>query len=354
MRNNGIRSKILKSSLQPIARLLKTGEEHATIDRLFESRHVQDIQVIIAISCIAVFLTSCAGVGIAIWKVWDNTWMLYVAIATCLKYGAPVLVVFGSVVGWAYKTGSARLGVVDLFACEISTLCRVTKVVETVNGCLHRIDHPPAEHLNSDKRHLHGVEQFTSEENYFPVFASNNQALQALEATVVINITSFYTYMKAFRDSLRALAQISMTAEMNDSPARATWRTAAGNSVYMLFLALESARKAITDLVEFEPERAERTIVILLSELEAFRFLRAKYFRNKNIYHKRIELRVPEYERVVPPLAELVSQKADGESLEAANWEPADLLVGELRTRYEEAVEHFKIHSHEQSIGAPA
>jgi hypothetical protein len=50
------------------------------------------------------------------------------------------------------------------------------------------------------------------------------------------------------------------------------WHQAARNVVYMLFLGLESARRAIADLVEFEPERAERTIVILISELEAYRF----------------------------------------------------------------------------------
>ena len=33
---------------------------------------------------------------------------------------------------WTYQAGSARLGVVDLFACEIATLCRVSAVVEMV------------------------------------------------------------------------------------------------------------------------------------------------------------------------------------------------------------------------------
>ena len=40
----------------------------------------------------------------------------------------PVVGVVGAVIAWAYQSGSARLGVIDLFACEISTLCRVATV----------------------------------------------------------------------------------------------------------------------------------------------------------------------------------------------------------------------------------
>ena len=41
------------------------------------------------------------------------------------------------------------------------------------------------------------------------MFESNTRDLQTLEARVVINITEFYTYMKAFRDYLRTLAEIT-------------------------------------------------------------------------------------------------------------------------------------------------
>jgi hypothetical protein len=34
------------------------------------------------------------------------------------------------VVAWVYRTASVRLGVVDLFASEITTLCRVGKIVD--------------------------------------------------------------------------------------------------------------------------------------------------------------------------------------------------------------------------------
>ena len=55
---------------------------------------------------------------------------------------------------------------------------------------------------------------FTSEENYFPVFENNTRDLQSLEAHVVINITAFYTYMKAVRDSTRSLVDMGATLDL--------------------------------------------------------------------------------------------------------------------------------------------
>ena len=44
-----------------------------------------------------------------------------------------------------------------------------------------------------------------------------------------------------------------------------------GNVLYMQYLAMESARKAVRDLIEFAPNWAENTITILLSELPLYR-----------------------------------------------------------------------------------
>lgn len=341
MSSQGVRSGIFRASLQPLSRLLKTGDEHATIDRLFDSKHVQDLQLIIALSCMAVFAMGCAGAAIVFYRglSWDA------ALVNCVKFGAPVLVVFGGVVSWAYKTGSSRLGVVDLFACEISTLCRVTTVVETVPLCVNRVDHPPVAHSDPGKIR---APQFTSAEEYFPVFAGNNAALQSLEAKVVINITAFYTYMKTFRDSLRTLAQIGVAvAEAGDEPARGAWRTAAINSIYMLYLGLESARHAVIDLVEFEPEQAERTMVVLLSELEAFQFLRGVSSEKGDIYRRRIELRVPDYTAAVNDLRKAVREHGD-----ERDWKPAYLLLDELARRYGEAMPDAPLDGPERSLTA--
>jgi hypothetical protein len=55
----------------------------------------------------------------------------------------PVLGVVGAVIAWAYQSGTARLGVIDLFACEISTLCPVATVVDTVRRYAGKFDQAP-------------------------------------------------------------------------------------------------------------------------------------------------------------------------------------------------------------------
>ena len=126
------------------------------------------------------------------------------------------------------------------------------------------------------------------------MFESNTRDLQTLEARVVINITEFYTYMKAFRDYLRTLAEITPQSDELDSSSESllrSWHEAVVNVVFMLFLGLESGRHAIADLVEFQPEKAERTIVILISELEAYRFLRSQFTNKQDVRYQRLNLR---------------------------------------------------------------
>jgi hypothetical protein len=356
-----------KRLLKPFARLLQTGNPAATVDRLFCSQHVTDLRLIIAFALIAVLLVLGIGLPLSfessIVSQWPTIvtrktdWTLirigFTALNNFLTFFTPVLAVFGAILAWAYQVGSARLGVVDLFACEISTLCRVATVVDTVRRCIDVFEQgPPAEPAGT---HLPRVQsyQFTSQENYFPVFESNARDLQTLEARVVINITAFYTYMKAVRDSLRSLAEIrarpaELESPTNKGPVIGPWHEAARNVVYMLFLGLESARHAVTDLVEFEPDEAEKTVVILLSELEAYRFLCSQFTDEQDMRHQRIVLRDSDYRRLVPKLycaveagkaleeAKEVGTKSD-EPRETSQWELAWRLLPELRRRYEAA-----------------
>ena len=182
-----------------------------------------------------------------------------------------ICILGGGVLAWTYQTGSARLGVVDLFACEIATLCRVAAVSELVQRYVGLFEHGPH---NGQSHAIDGetpadTSRFTSEESYFPVFDSSVKDLQALEADVVKHVTAFYTYMKVMRDTLRRLASIKPSAP---GGTRADdWHQAICSVIYMQFLGLESARKAIEDLVEFEPKQAEDMITILLSELDRLR-----------------------------------------------------------------------------------
>ena len=163
--------------------------------------------------------------------------------------------IMGGILVWAYQTGNKRLGVVDLFACEIDTLCRVVTVMNL------------AARLTDAKQGAAVASHFNSDENYFPILEADSGELQNLSAIVVADIAAFYTYMKTVRDSFRQ----ATAAKETNSP------TAIHSLVYMLYLALESGRLATKGLVQFEPTRTERIMVVLLSELAAYQFLRVYY-----------------------------------------------------------------------------
>jgi len=360
----GIRRDWPQILLSPFAWFLRTGDQAATIDRLFGSQHVKDPRLVVVTASIAVGVIALVGIAVSVESAAQSqqiyflifaapkargiSWhLLSVAARNFLPFFVPMLGVLGAVLTWAYQAGSARLGVVDLFACEISTLCRVASVVDTVHLQIEKFKKGPAvERADGDNPHF-TARQFTSAERYFPVFEGNTRDLENLEARVVINITAFYTYMKVFRDSLRAVAEFKpLPAEpCQDGP----WHGAVRNIVYVLFLGMESGRKAINDLVEFEPEKAERTIVILLSELEAYEFLRTQFDPEDRRY-KRIMMREPDYRYEVPRLYRSVdsSEKQEREAILARTksnapwkppqWKPAWLLLPDLKARYEDAI----------------
>lgn len=341
---------IVKRLLEPMGRMLRTGEPAATIDRLFVSQHVTDLRLIVAFALIAVGLVFGIGVPLSLANVWiaHPDWkslpIVFSALGSFLAFFTPVLAVFGAVLTWAYQAGSTRLGTVDLYACEIDTLCRVATVVDSVRRWIEIFQHGLSGGDGAGKSEL-PARHFTSQENYFPVFESNTRDLQALEARVVINITAFYTFMKAVRDSMRTLMDMPPSpthpGPRPDNASTCTPRQeAARNVIYMMFLGLESARKAIADLVEFEPEKAERTIVILISELEAYGFLCDQYVDEEDMRHKRLVLRDSIYRDVVPTLCRDVQagRASKDESHEAWRWEPALRLLPELSRRYDAVI----------------
>jgi hypothetical protein len=154
-----------------------------------------------------------------------------------------------------------------------------------------------------------------------------------LEARVVIQITAFYTYIKAFRDSMRMLPEIGAQG--------AAWQMAAGDVIYRMFLGLESARFAITELDEFEPESAERRILILIGELQAYSFLYSHFDVNDRRY-KRLDLRKADYEKLVPHLRRSIErgleEKSESHSARKI-WKQASALLDTLDKRFEEAME---------------
>jgi hypothetical protein len=284
----------------------------STFIRLFKSRHVADLRILSGI--VIFFLLVVAP--IIIWLHANNKDSLI---------GSPTLAagIFAIALGAVariYQMGSIRLGIVDLFSCEITTICRVIAVVDAAQAFVTLYHTPP---LTAKK--------FTSEENYSPIFNSNARDLENLEARVVERVTEFYTYLKTMRDYLRSLADIEHPDKSIDA-----WQVSMRNIIYMLFLMLESARKALDQLVEYQPEQALYNAEILLSEIVVYGFLWDSYRKDalKHPEHdarfERLNLRRKDYQPIVKQLNKLAASHAGEADPEREAWGKVAALLNEL------------------------
>lgn len=293
-------------------RALTKDKAASTFIRLARSQHVADLQLIFWTSWI---LMLAGSIFVIIWHKWFDS-------SGVIGSGALISGIVGvgcGVLAWTYQTGSTRLGIVDLFACEITTTCRVIAIAETAPRYVQMYRDPPSRPLN-----------FISQEQYSPVFDQNSKDLEVLEARVVERVTEFYTYQKALRDYLRLLGAVERP---QDDAER--WRQGMRNVIYMLFLMLESARRSVDRLVEYEPERAQNTITILLSELVAYGLLceafeaEALLRPGYNARAERLRLRKSDYLKHVPTIYWRANSLRDDKE-----WQGAAALIGELNHRY--------------------
>jgi hypothetical protein len=230
------------------------------------------------------------------------------------------------------------LGIVDLFACEISTLCRVGSVLDLGKFYVELFNAAPAEERGATDVPAEGSAAFVSREDYFPVFQSNLRDLQLLEASVVTYITAFSTFMKAARDAQRHLAQ-------TEPPPSAGPGAPDANTVPdPRHRAISSKIHAFPRLREWAqgrrgPDRiraggGRKQEVILLTELKCCCFL-LKYFEQDELRHARLELRKEPYTQEVKDLyCRLNAPHGDNDKY----WEPAKRTAPELRRRYNEAL----------------
>ena len=295
----------------------------STFARLLTSRHVADLRLLFFIG----LSLTAAGV------------VIFLLLQLSQKSTSPILghdTVVAGIIGLGatalarlYLLGSARLGVVDLFACEIA-------------------DHMPAWLQLLTQRQIcynymtirrKSQQNFFSEENYSPVFDTNAKELEVLEARVVERVTEFYTYLKTVRDYRRSLAGIAKPREEEKK-----WRILVFNVIYMLFLMLESARNSVERLVEYEPEWTLYTSEILLSEIVAYGFLLNYCQREVNEHpdynakFERLQLRKENYYKIIEKICNVTkdSKKKDGADLEL--WDRVTALFRELNKRFIDAL----------------
>lgn len=292
----------------------------STLFRFFRSRHVEDLRFIFFAAVFAGLLDFLVLL-LPFVATLDPNSTLGQNLVDTRKFLGPFLVpgfaVIAAAIAWSYQSASSRLGVVDLFACEISTLCRVGSIFDVANRYIERYDSIALGAGGGAELQQGDPPAFVSQEEYFPVFDNNARDLQLLDRTVVSHITEFYTYMKAARDSLRRAA----------GPAR---QEAVVNVIFMTFLAYESARRAVRDLIEFEPAAAECTVVILLTELECYSFL-LRIYPAGDVRNARLKLREAAYKKEVPALWKYVSSHRETDP----DWLSAIATVPELQKQFE-------------------
>lgn len=306
-----------------------------TFARLCTSHHLEDLQ------WIAFFVAVTWLVGIA-WLLTE--WQLSFSESTRIAGFSAIS--FAGLTGaaataitWAYQTGCNRIGVVDLFGCEISAICRVCLVVDFARVSLDLPDAlarpaPAASDAADDPRASCKPSQtplkFTSEEHYTPVYDNNLSDLQPLDASVVTSVTEFYTYRKTMMDFLRKLGADGFSIGRR--------RETATQMIYMQFLMYESGRCAVQELIEFEPNRAESLINIYCSEIILYRYLMHEYGQDR--YQKengaddfrlaRLRLRESHYLEAIPKLLQnTLAPKVDG-----VIWERAKATAQELLERF--------------------
>ena len=195
--------------------------------------------------------------------------------------------------GWAYQSANARFGVVDIFAAEIATICRVAAVAEFMPTYIRR-------YVNNEP-----VPPVTSKNNYLIVFDNNAKDLEVLDGEVVQFVAQFYLYMKVLQDALARGSDGSQGSNVSGGQN-------ALNTIYNGFLAFESARKAITVLVDDHNKREEYILTTLVSELPAYALLSVEFKEAHDLRSLRIAARFPGYRRMIKKIERAQRCMAEG------------------------------------------
>ena len=278
-----------------------------TFERLCTSRHIDDLQAIasVAIFTIAIcfVLLAMMSWNLAAWK--DQMIFLGGIIATAT-----------AALSWTYQSGSRRLGAVDLFASEISAICRVCLIVDFAKISVASLEAPRgAEPANAPADAYFG--RYTSQEHYTPAYDTSIADLQALDFEVVTSVTRFYTYRMTMLDLMRKAAEPGQTQQA------ALLR----QMIFMQYLMYESARHAIVQLIEFEPHQSEAVVNVLCSELVLYGFLQPSY--EDSFQGERLNLRIGEYDAIVARMSRRIAENGG-----MPNWLHAATTAPELMVRY--------------------
>jgi len=285
-----------------------------TFWRLWTSRHLRDLQVVLVVALMLLVVSTLIFIGVLHFHLGGMSFDADVSSDVWHAIAGAVIAGALAALNWAYQTGSRRLGAVDLFGCEIGAICRVSLIVDFARNSIGLHESGDL-HKSGD---ADWTAKFTSKEEYTPVFDKTLSDLQALSVETVSYVTEFYTYRMTMMDFLR---RIAVTKE---SAAKSNYLE---QMIYMQFLMYESARHAVTELVEFQPNRAESRVNILCSELFLYKFLLE--IHSNDYRTDRLCLRIPHYGEIIP---ELLEKLIDHQK--ARHWEKAYAVGNLLVTAY--------------------
>ena len=159
--------------------------------------HVQDLRWIVNLVVGAAFLAILVY-AVTAWYIAPkaNELKLYEALLPFTI--SAVLAGLGGIIAWCYQTGSNRLGIVDLFACEITTLCRVCTVIGLADTCIAAFELEAREQSLSDQGKIkeRAIQPIRVGGRIHTHLRRQCERASSLGVKVVINITAFYTYWK--------------------------------------------------------------------------------------------------------------------------------------------------------------
>lgn len=236
-----------------------------------------------------------------------------------------------TMLNWVYQSANRRLGVVDLFANEITALCIVCLVTDFAKKAVTMRCR-----VQKDGNQI--PESFEVSESYTPIYDKSASDLQSLNSNVVAAITQFYTYRRTMVDCLHsAMAKTDANVAVPQYD----------QMIYMQFLMYECARSVVHELVEFEPDKAENLVTVLCSELPLVTFLIKRHRNDTNtvFLYRRLHLRIPGYMAEVTQLLDQIKRMdLSRDPILRASWSKAITTRKELKRRFDE----FKTETREE------
>ena len=292
--------------------------QHLTFMRALTSDHIADLQWISSVAIAATIFSSIMAIMAQFFPMKCN-------IDLETKFLLAIFAVSASAISWAYIAGSKRLGSVDLFASEISAICKAFLIrdfakrsVSTAYAML------PGTAASSDIINLDD-EKFTSDEQYTPIFDKYISDLNPLCFNTINRVTMFYIYRKLMIDSMKKLYLA------NNIRSKQKY---IHDMIYMQFLMYENGRLACDKLMEFPSIRAECKISILCSELETFHFLK-KHYHGNDFRGARLRLRSQDY---IDTVNDVLEEVRIGYSENPDQWKEANVTAKELRKQAQDLI----------------